>query len=444
MKDFRVDNPSRDSNASGISRPRVALLGFCDRTAEITAGPPVSWHRNIIGLSRARVSHVYPFILRGQNLALAIYDLEIGHEFKLAFRPISGRKGFGLSFSFSAASEGIFTEGKLSSKPLDPGTVVRGWSFVVVAIEADVAALEPDEYDVYHLAIDGEDYLGSLHLVHVPVPLFTPEDIAAIRSDPLALKHVGLTLSCKLCGDALRTYTSIERSEKREAEGWIWYEQVPERFRCKCGEQDINLTYIRTGLHGLLRRSLTPATAGTVDTVKLYERTVLEEQCRKFLKLLNARVKEEDVQKFLQSHPIFFSTFLPTKLMVKKPVLSRYVTDFVVLSLRKELLLIEIEKPDMLLMKRDGGIRADLQHALDQVRRWLQVFSDHKAAALDCFGLKLEDVARVRGVVIAGRTPKDDTLARVLRATSWQDIDVYTYDDLLKGTTEIIKRVATI
>ena len=130
--------------------------------------------------------------------------------------------------------------------------------------------------------------------------------------------------------------------------------------------------------------------------------------------------------------------------MVKKPVLSFYVVDFAVVNQRKELLLIEIERPGIPLVKKDGGIRSELQHAIDQVRRWIQVFNDHRAAALECFDLKLEDVAKVKGTVIAGRTPQDEKQARLLRATSWGEIDFFTYDDLLKGASDIIKQIATV
>ncbi len=285
--------------------------------------------------------------------------------------------------------------------------------------------------------------------LYATVPPFTPEDIAAIRSDPLGLKIVQLRLSCKICHVELRTYTGLERNDKLEAKGWIWYESLLENFPCECADKRnvFSLRYIRTGLNGVLRRSFTPAgkaTASTVDTVRLYERTALEQDCREFLKLIRSKAKEEEVQKFLESHTIFFSSFLPAKLMVKKPVLTKYIVDFAVVNQRKELLLIEIERPGIPLVKKDGGIRSELQHAIDQVRRWIQVFNDHRSAALESFGLKLADVARVKGVVIAGRTPLDEKQARLLRATSWGDIEFFTYDDLLEGTSDIIKQIATI
>ena len=277
------------------------------------------------------------------------------------------------------------------------------------------------------------------------MPPFTPEDIAAIRSDPLALKIARCRVACKLCEGELRAYTGIERSKKLEVEGWVWHESLPERFRCKCGEQDFSLVPLRTGLHGVLRRNLNPIATQNISLVRLYEKTALEEHCREFLGLLDSRAPEEEVQKFLERQPVFFSRFVPQKLLFKKPVLTKYFLDFAVLDAQKQLFLIEIEKPGLQLVKKDAGVRAELQHAVDQVRKWIQEFDSHRVAALDGLGLKLDDVAKVKGVVIAGRTPKNEKHERFLRAISWgDDIEFYTFDDLLKSVTEIIRQVAAV
>jgi hypothetical protein len=207
---------------------------------------------------------------------------------------------------------------------------------------------------------------------------------------------------------------------------------------------NFSLQYIKTGITGLLRRKITPLAGQSINYVRLYEVSALEQDCREFKKLIDSTVEEEEYQVFLEKHPIFLSRFGPKKLMHKKPVLSRYVVDFAVLNDRQELILIEIEKPTTPLLKGDGGIRAELQHAISQVKNWTQVFEDHRAAALECMGLKLSEVAKVRGAVIAGRTPQQEDQARALRGWSWQGIELYTYDDLLHHTNEIIRHIATV
>ena len=96
------------------------------------------------------------------------------------------------------------------------------------------------------------------------------------------------------------------------------------------------------------------------------------------------------------------------------------------------------------MLKKDGGSTAELEHAFHQVRTWKQVLDDHRAAALDAIGLKLDEVARVKGVVVAGRTPSDEKKLRMLRPLSSTDIELFTYDDLLNAVTELIKHGANI
>jgi len=57
--------------------------------------------------------------------------------------------------------------------------------------------------------------------------------------------------------------------------------------------------------------------------------------------------------------------------------------------------------------------------------------------------IELKEVAVVRGIVIAGRSPADHEDARALRPTFSGNVDFFTYDDLLRDVTEILRRVAT-
>jgi hypothetical protein len=125
-------------------------------------------------------------------------------------------------------------------------------------------------------------------------------------------------------------------------------------------------------------------------------------------------------------------------------VLAKYHVDFAILTRRKELVLIELERPGLRLLRKDGSITADLQHALTQVHSWLQVFSDHRGAALDAFDLKLSDVTKIRGAVIAGRDPKNEAQNRLLRERLCGDIEFYTYDDILSFVKSLLKQIANV
>ena len=181
-----------------------------------------------------------------------------------------------------------------------------------------------------------------------------------------------------------------------------------------------------------------------VNSVRLYEDSTLQEYCRQFKELIDSDPVEEKVQEFLATHEVFFTSFLPRRLMLKPPILTEYRADFAILNERKELLLIEIERPGLQLLRKDGLITADLQHAFGQVQDWCRVFEDHRVAALAAWGLHVEDVAKVRGVVIAGRTPGDESEERRLRSEKRGDLEFYTLDNLLKAVTGLVRQVASI
>jgi len=426
-----------------LGGPRVAFLGFCDRSVEVQKGSPPFWHQNLIGLSMSRVSYIFPFILRGMQVAIALFDARVGEEFTIRFRPTHKQDPIDLKVGIVAGDWLKSTAEGIKETALQKGECIPGWLFRVYAYPVDSLIHEPGECGVFLVEPDQEILLGNALFCHAVVPPFTSDYIAAIRSDPLALKFVRIAVGCKLCDDHLRAYAGIERSPKSEGEGWAWYASLPDRFHCKCGNLDFSLTYIRTGLHGLLARRLSPPTSSSVSGVRLYEKSALEEKCRELLALLHAATKEEELQIFLSNNQIFFHIFLPVKLMSKKPVLTMYEADYAVLNQRNELVLVEIERPDLPLIKKDGGIRAELEHAFEQVRQWIRVFNEQRSAALLCVGLKNEEVAKVRGAVIAGRTPGDPDLARSLRAHSWVDIELFTYDDILNSITDVIRQIAT-
>lgn len=99
---------------------------------------------------------------------------------------------------------------------------------------------------------------------------------------------------------------------------------------------------------------------------------------------------------------------------------------------------VEIERPDILLLRKDGAISAEMEHAITQVRDWLFLYEKHRGAVLECLDLPEQQVTRARGLVIAGRDKEYD--AENLRKFKWQDrglIDCITYDDLLSMFTTL-------
>lgn len=422
--------------------PRVAFIGFCDRSAEINEGHNVFWHKNILGLSSVKVFPIFPVSLGGLYVMLAIYNGRVGEEFRLLFREVGGIQSLDIHLKLGSA---IKVRGNEQAQPLSAGESLLGWNCFVEPFPNDLSPVQqPGVYDVFLADGGSEQFLAQIAFFHLPTPSLTPESVAAIRSNPLAIKFVRYRIGCKKCGDAVRAYAGVEKNAELESQGWVWFENLPDRFKCGCGSLDITLQYIKTGLHGILNRRLNPLSDPHINSIRLYEQSALEEDIRQFKILIDKDSKEEDLQVFLEKHPIFFSFFLPTKLMFKPPILTKYKSDFAILTSRRELLLIEIERAALRVLKKDGGVHSQLQHPLDQVRDWLRTFDDHRAAALEAMNLTLGEVAIVRGVVIAGRTPKDSKQERTFRNLSiGERISVCTYDDLLSAVQEIVRQTAS-
>lgn len=425
--------------------PRVAFLGLCDRADEVTHPHPALWRWNLIGLSPSRAFYVFPVDIGSLKLATAIYEPRQGEIFKLEFRDQAGRPCFHIEIHVEAVSKMELPGPGNREAAGEEGRSVPGWSFALTQSPGGLVVSAPGMYEVFLAGKQRDLRVGSLLLLHAQVPPFSREELAAIKSDPLASKLVRMEVVCKECGGAFKAYAGVERSRPLEEQGFVWNHDIQQdEFACGCGKNKISLAPIKTGLHGLLRRNVNQATAPGVSTERLYERTVLERSCRELLALVNGNVKEEDLQQFLELNPIFFHTFLPKKIFFKPRVLTRYVADFALVNERDELILIEIERASLRLLKKDGDATAALTHAFNQVRSWVGVFSDHRAAALDGLSLKLDEIAKVRGVVIAGRTPSDEGSRKVLRAFSTPEIELFTYDDLRRGVAELVRQVANV
>lgn len=175
---------------------------------------------------------------------------------------------------------------------------------------------------------------------------------------------------------------------------------------------------------------------------QLYREGVLKPCQAEFETLLNSEPDEETIQDFIEENRVLLLQFAPQMIFWKSPILTKYKTDITIHNNKRELILIELEKPSTRLLTKKSGVAAPLQHAIDQVSDWLQTVDDHKAAALECIGLKLENVTSVRGVVIAGRDdPYPATHIRKLKARDFGRISFFTYDDLLRNLAALMSTV---
>lgn len=242
----------------------------------------------------------------------------------------------------------------------------------------------------------------------------------------------------------MRAHSALKRSERLQEEGWVWYRDIPDRFRCDCGGVDIDLKMIRESLHCLLGRVGT-GDKKAVRFSRLYERRALENICSRFADLLQKAPREEDVQKFIQDHTILFHKFSPRRIFFKPSIIGKHKADFGILSSNGELFLVEIEEPGKKLLTKKGERAAPCTHAFEQVLDWLDKFDRHRAACLEGLDLKAEEVVRTRGVVVMGR--ERDYPSEQLRKLKWTDmhsIVFLTYDDILRDVAGLVETFETL
>lgn len=427
--------------------PLIAFLGFVERSVQVQDRHPRLWKYNILGLKHHIFSIIYPFTFGGGGLAVAVYDPQPSDSFKLVWRSESGFEVGMMDITLADKTIEVGPETALTHE-MSPvlrkdGPLVMippgGWAFAVLpTATTNLTFNAPGLYHLYLRTDDGESLVGSLDFVLIQVEPLTEARVAAIRSDPSAIKAVRLQLRCNHCNDAIQPYAGLERSAKQEEEGCIWYQTLPNSFMCSCGKLSVDLTIIRTNLHGLLGQRST--TSHHLSFVPAYEREALHTIRTNFRALLDQGAREEVLQTFIEENPVLLHQFSPQDLWFKAPVLTSFKTDIAVLSHGAELLLIELEKPQTHLLKQDGGVHSELQHAFDQVRDWLHLADEHRQAFVACIGAEPKQVGAVRGVVIAGRDADYDLdHLRKLKGVDFGRIRFMTYDDLFAAFDALLR-----
>ncbi len=177
----------------------------------------------------------------------------------------------------------------------------------------------------------------------------------------------------------------------------------------------------------------------------MYEKSNLDTIALEFSELLERDPEEEEVQKYIEEHPVLLAQFSPLRIRYKSPILSRFKTDITVLSETGGLVLIELEKPSKRLLTKGGDETQHLQHALRQVRDWLHEVQEHRLATLDCLEMKSPEVRSVSALVIVGRDKDHDPerLRRLKSVDHGRYVQVLTYDDLLSGFVAVARSIGS-
>ena len=282
--------------------PELVFLGIAERASAVREGDStlLKWH--LIGLKAFLPSFCYPAFLMGTHFVFAVRHLVQGPDLRICIRSESRQEiGF---FNIALVLEAI--------PPTPPLTGVSGqrlifalpeaWSPVVAQFNGPSPLVfpAPGRYLIYEGATeDTEKLIGEFYCIAFDPPPLTTERVAAIKSDPRAMKAIRITLSCKECQRKIQMYAALERSSPLEAEGYTWYTDLPDAFRCSCGKTDIDLRSTRKNLFGYLGEVVSVPDQA-LNYVPLYEKTTLDNIRREFVHLLNITPKEEVVQNSLK------------------------------------------------------------------------------------------------------------------------------------------------
>lgn len=423
------------------SELKVVFLGACERAFLEREGKTNLFKWNVLGLKNIILSYIFPLNLRNWVIGLAV---NIDRIKEITDLKITDKEGKEVGFIKIQLFKNISPNSK-SAILEEYGTPVlvpkNTWSAVFLPIkESDIVISQPGIYNICLSERSELSVIGQLDFALVDPPPLTQERIAAIKSDPTAVKAVKMILKCKKCPSIFKSYASLGPNTDLERNGYIKFNKAPDEFICACKNTHIDLKILKKNLHGFLGTK--SRKRDELDFIPLYERSALEGVLDRLTKLIVSNPNEEELQKFIQKNPIMLHQFPAEKIFFKPPLLSQFFADFGIVTPQKELILIEIEKTDIRLMKKDGGIAAPLTHAIDQTRDWLHIANEHRLAVLDNLSINKDEVSSIRGIVIAGRdTGYNVHHMRKLKGTDLGQIRFLTYDDIILSLDILIRNI---
>lgn len=426
--------------------PNVAFLGVCERANKVQDGYVNVSKYNLMGLKKIVPIYFVPFRMKGLFFVFGIYCVG-SFNYEVRVKSPTGK----VLLNFKASTLPFKPAEERNTQIVDRTEIVPhdvGWT-TVICESPEVYLMELGEYQLFTVTEDKEALIGKLLFIGVDAQPLSLERIAAIKGNPIAPKWIDMTMGCSKCDNFIKTYTAVEQLIDAEKQGFTWYQHLPDSFSCSCGKFKCDLKLLRKSMHAMLMRSPVESTTRSVSMTRMYEAQALQDIIGRFSLLLDSSSdREETIQKYIESNTILLSQFSLSRIFFKSAITTQYNDDFSIVTPKKELILIEIERPNLKLLKKDGGIHSELTHAFDQVENWLSAATHHRDAVIHSVGkgdLRNEEIGRIRGVVIAGRD-KGQSAARLrdLKMINRHNVDFFTYDDLLNHLVELVRDISNL
>jgi hypothetical protein len=322
----------------------------------------------------------------------------------------------------------------------------QSWVFTCAELSSEKPVIVPYAGLISLFLEKGDErkMIGCFRVVGVDPDPLTPDRIAAIKADPTAAKAVRAAFGCHFCETKLRVYADLERSKATEAEGYVWYQDIDDVFRCSCGKTNLDLSSVKRNFFAILGNHYDLGESA-LSLVPQYERGALQNLCIEFRKLVDSNPPEETLQKFIEKNPVLLHPFPSQRLFFKPAILTKFRADFAIVTPQKELVLIEIERAGTRLLRKNGDHHSDLTHALGQINNWLHEADEHRLAVLDTLEIPRDMVGKIKGVVIAGRDAGNDAgHLRRLKGADLGRVALFTYDDVIASLAALAQRIRTL
>ena len=307
---------------------------------------------------------------------------------------------------------------------------VPGSSHMLIPMRCpSLVLMEPGGVEVVW-QIDGtEAVMGQLAFGFIEAAPLSVGEIRALLARPEQHRVLRFDFECRKCGQELKLYETIDEESIQDLPALASMTRLasaPGVWCCNCGASQIDTRWARAAVPHLFRQ---PPTAGDgeVSLVGAYQSSRVGAILSGFRALIQRAPAEEEAQKYLEQHPIFWGFLAPKHIKHKPPILTRFAADFGIVSANKVLYFVEIEKPHTRLLNRKQGKSAEVQKAFDQVRDWRSVISAHRGAVLDMLELSSHAVKEIRFLIIAGM---DSGEAASLRTELASDTGLLTFEEL--------------
>ncbi|MEO6726379.1 MAG: hypothetical protein ABIP14_13915 [Blastocatellia bacterium] len=275
--------------------PEVAFLGLCERDETFRTEKSDGWIHNLVALSPAILSPIFPLSLQGYSVVFAVYNIQKLQKARLRFLGDNGVELFG--FDLDSDVE-IIRETIIRDSPLFNDW--SGWVVCIARISNPVFLYSPCSLRVVMSRDNIDIPTGQLVLKLDEVPPLTPERINYLKLNPDTAGWAQLAYQCSTCKKQIRIYAGIDRNERQEKDGCVWYKDLPDSFVCDCGAINFDLTIIRANMHGLLGHAVRPD--GNKSFARHYENTSLDVTRLAFQMLLTFDdITEEQVQNLSKS-----------------------------------------------------------------------------------------------------------------------------------------------